>query len=97
MYINNYDYYDKAKNLCKFNKNNVIGYISYNFIESDDYVCFIERSQLSLNSNKYYITNPYSSTTQSLHSTSDFIIIGKEVYEKDNVISEIQKYLKYSV
>ena len=97
----NYGYYEKAAELTRNNKNNVIGYISYNFIEADGLICMMEMSDSNQSNGGAINMNVNNRTNENIRidnvDQSKYIIVGKEIFDSDNIVAAIQKYSKYSI
>lgn len=97
----NYGYYEKAAELTRNNKNNVIGYISYNFIEADGLICMMEMSDSNQLKGGAINTNINNRNNENIRidnvDQSKYIIVGKEIFDSDNIVAAIQKYSKYSI
>ena len=102
MSNNNYNYYEKAAELTRNNKNNVVGYISQNKIEADGLVCMTPgvRNEQRATGGRGPVENirvgdqDYRSPADI---NTDYIIVGRDIYKSKNIAVALQVYMRYGL
>lgn len=97
MSKDNYGYYEKAAELTRHNKNNVVGYVSHDFIEADGLICMMEETDSARVVGAAINHNENVRIDNNNQNQSKYIIVGKQIYEADNVVTAVQKYLNHSM
>ena len=91
MSNNNYDFTDKSLILAENNLNNVVGFITQKRINYKDLVCMtpgISNVKSQINDQKYR-------THEEIDT--DFIIVGRAIYNSNNLEKDIVKFLSIKV
>jgi uridine monophosphate synthetase len=87
MSNNNYNLTDRSIEIAKANPNNVIGFITQNRIKYEDLVCMtpgIAHSTIQINDQKY---------KKPKEVDTDYIIVGRALYNSNNIDNDIKIYL----
>ena len=87
MSNNNYDFSEKSRELAKFNKNNVIGFITQKRIICDNMICMtpgISFKKQTINDQQYKTINDVD---------TDYIIVGRALYNSNNVKHDITFFM----
>ena len=87
MSNNNYDFTEKAIELVKENKNNVIGFITQERIIYDNMICMtpgISFTKKICNDQQYKTINDVD---------TDYIIVGRALYNSKNIETDIKSFI----
>lgn len=88
MSNNNYNFTEKALELAKSNKNNVIGFITQKKIICNNMICMTPGISLT----KKYINDQQYKTIKDVDT--DYVIVGRALYNSNNIKKDITLFLQ---